>query len=66
MFGLGVKFSGSVTVGDCTRFGAGVFAEPKISVGKNCKIASGAILIKNVPSNSIVRTKVQMDIIPNK
>ena len=66
MFGPGVKFSGSVTVGDCTRFGAGVFVEPHISIGSNSAVASGAILIRNIPSNSIVRTKMSIDIIPKK
>ena len=66
MFGPGVKFSGSVTVGDCTRFGAGIFVEPHISIGSNCAVASGAILIKNVPSDSIVRTKISTEIIPHK
>ena len=66
MFGPGVKFSGSVTVGDCTRFGAGIFVEPYIRIGSNSAVASGAILIKNVPSNSIVRTKMSMDIVQNK
>lgn len=66
MFGPGVKFSGSVTVGECTRFGAGIFAEPWLTIGSNCKIASGVVLIKNIPSNSIVRNKMAIDIIPNK
>lgn len=66
MFGPGVKFSGSVTVGDCTRFGAGIFVEPKISIGSYSTVASGAILIKNVPSNTVVRTKVLIDFAPKK
>ncbi len=66
MFGPGVKFSGSVTVGDCTRFGAGIFVEPKITIGSNCLVASGAILIKNVPSDSIVRTKMSIETVPQK
>lgn len=66
MFGPGVKFSGSVTVGDCTRFGAGIFVEPKIIIGSYSTVASGAILIKNVPSNTVVRTKVLIDFVQKK
>ena len=54
-FGPGVMFSGSVEVGDCVKFAAGVYAEPLVNVGKNSIIASGVILTKNVPENTIVR-----------
>lgn len=62
-FGPGVMTSGSVTIGDCVKFGAGVFAEPLVKVGSNCKIASGSILTKHIPKDSIVRCKYNLEIL---
>lgn len=53
--GPSVMTSGCVTIGDCVRFGTGVFVEPHIEIGDNCLIASGTIVTNNVPENTIVR-----------
>ena len=48
----------AVRVGDGTRFGTGVFIEPKIRIGANSVIGSGCILRGHVPANSVVRTRL--------
>ena len=53
--GPSVMTSGCVTIGDCVRFGTGVFVEPHVEIGENCLIASGTIVTNNVPENTIVR-----------
>lgn len=53
--GPSVMTSGCVTIGDCVRFGTGVFVEPHVEIGNNCLIASGTIVTNNVPENTIVR-----------
>ena len=53
--GPSVMTSGCVTIGDCVRFGTGVFVEPHVEIGDNCLIASGTIVTNNVPENTIVR-----------
>ena len=53
--GPSVMTSGCVTIGDCVRFGTGVFVEPHVEIGNNCLIASGTIVTNNVPDNTIVR-----------
>jgi acetyltransferase-like isoleucine patch superfamily enzyme len=45
-------------VGDGTRFGTGVFIEPKLNIGANAVIGSGCILRGHVPANSVVRTRL--------
>lgn len=57
-FGPGVMMSSLVNVGDCVKFGTGIFIEPKISIGSNSIIGSGAILVGNIPENSVVKTPV--------
>lgn len=56
-FGPGVMTSGLVEIGNRVKFGTGIFIEPKISIGDDCIIASGAVLTKSVPADSIVKTK---------
>lgn len=62
-FGPGVMFSGSVEVGDCVKLAAGIYAEPLVKIGHNCLIASGVILNKNVPDNTIVRFQQQVEFV---
>lgn len=64
-FGPGVMLSGSVIVGDCTGFGAGIFVEPYVKIGANCLISSGSVLIKSVPNNVVVRSRIQTEFIEN-
>lgn len=56
-FGPGVLTSSSVQIGDRARFGTGIFIEPHISIGSDCIISSGSILVNQIPSNSIVKSK---------
>lgn len=62
-FGPGVMFSGSVEVGDCVKFAAGIYAEPLVKIGNNCLISSGTILTKDVPENTVVRHQQQIEFV---
>lgn len=53
--GPNVATSGQVTVGDGTRFGAGVVAEPGIVIGHGARLASGAVITTNIPSGAVVK-----------
>lgn len=64
--GPSVMTSGCVTIGDCVRFGTGVFVEPHIEIGNNCLIASGTILTNNVPDNTIVRHKQDIEYVEKR
>jgi sugar O-acyltransferase (sialic acid O-acetyltransferase NeuD family) len=61
-FGPGVMMSSLVTVGARVKFGTGIFIEPKLTIGPDCIIGSGAILARDIPPNSIVKTKVNYSI----
>lgn len=63
-FGPGVMMSSLVSVGHCVKFGTGIFIEPKITIGSNSIIGSGAILVGNVPENSVVKTSLGYTIRP--
>jgi len=63
-FGPGVMMSSLVNVGDSVKFGTGIFIEPKLSIGSNSIVGSGAILVGNVPENSIVKTTMGYTIRP--
>jgi sugar O-acyltransferase (sialic acid O-acetyltransferase NeuD family) len=58
-FGPGVMTSSRVTIGNKVKFGTGIFIEPGIKIGDNSVIASGTILIRDIPENSLVKTKVE-------
>ena len=57
-FGPGVMMSSLVRIGAGVKFGTGIFIEPKLSIGADSIIGSGAILTRDIPPNSIVKTKV--------
>ena len=63
-FGPGVMTSGQVTIGSRVKFGIGVFVEPQISIGSRSLIASGVVLTRSVPDDSIVKTKSNFMIRP--
>jgi len=48
-----VHINGNVTVGDGTFFGSGVQTIQGIDIGKNCVIGAGAVVIDDVPDNSL-------------
>jgi acetyltransferase-like isoleucine patch superfamily enzyme len=54
--------SSLVTVGARVKFGTGIFVEPKLTIGPDSIIGSGAILARDIPPNSIVKTKVNYSI----
>ncbi|MGB6429965.1 MAG: biotin/lipoyl-containing protein [Candidatus Acidiferrales bacterium] len=63
-FGPGVMMSSLVNIGNGVKFGTGVFIEPKITIGSNSIIGSGAILVGNIPENSIVKTTMGYTVRP--
>ena len=58
-FGPSVMTSGHVHIAERVKLGTGIFIEPGIIIGRNSIVASGAILTRNVPERSIVKTKVE-------
>ena len=63
-FGPGVMLSGFASIGHRIRFGTGIFIEPKVQIGDDAIVASGAILTMNVPPGSLVRTHSTISIQP--
>jgi sugar O-acyltransferase (sialic acid O-acetyltransferase NeuD family) len=61
-FGPGVMMSSLVRIGARVKFGTGIFIEPKLAIGSDSIIGSGAILTRDIPPNSIVKTKVNYSI----
>jgi acetyltransferase-like isoleucine patch superfamily enzyme len=59
-----VMMSSLVDIGNGVKFGTGVFIEPKISIGSNSIVGSGAILVGNIPENSIVKTTMGYTVRP--
>ena len=58
----GVMMSSLVKIGARVKFGTGIFIEPKLVVGSDSIIGSGAILTRDIPHNSIVKTKINYSI----
>jgi len=56
--------SSRVEVGDCVKFGTGIFIQPGISIGENCLISSGSILTRSIPNNHALKIKLSYDIKP--
>jgi sugar O-acyltransferase (sialic acid O-acetyltransferase NeuD family) len=54
-FGPGVLFSSNVKVADRVRFGSGVFVEPYLSIGATSVIASGSIIMRDIPADTVVK-----------
>ena len=50
--------SGKVTVGDRVRLGTGIFIEPNVVLGDGVVVASGAVIVRSVPAEHAVKTKV--------
>jgi acetyltransferase-like isoleucine patch superfamily enzyme len=56
--GPGCVASGMVTLGDRVRLGTGIFIEPHLELGADVQVASGAIILRSVPAEHAVKTKV--------
>lgn len=50
--------SGTVVVGDQVRLGTGIFIEPHVELGDRVQVASGSVIVRSVPADHIVKTKV--------
>lgn len=65
--GPGCMFSGLVTVGSRLRLGTGIFIEPYLSIGDDVAIASGSIILRSIPAQHTVKSKVgQTVVVPQK
>lgn len=56
--GPGCMTSGLVTIGDRVRMGTGIFIEPNVELGDGVQVASGAIIVRSVPADHSVKTKI--------
>jgi UDP-3-O-[3-hydroxymyristoyl] glucosamine N-acyltransferase len=56
--GPGCMTSGEVQIEDRVRLGAGIFVEPKLTIGEGSVVASGATIVRSVPAGHAVKTKV--------
>jgi sugar O-acyltransferase (sialic acid O-acetyltransferase NeuD family) len=61
-FGPSVAFSGFVSTGDRVRFGTAIGVEPRVGIGSDTIIASGAVITRDVPANSIVKARANVTI----
>ncbi|WP_144119817.1 biotin/lipoyl-containing protein [Catellatospora sichuanensis] len=50
--------SGLVTIGDRVRLGTGIFIEPHVELGDGVQVASGAVIVRSVPAEHTVKTKL--------
>jgi sugar O-acyltransferase (sialic acid O-acetyltransferase NeuD family) len=55
--GPGCMTSGLVTIGDRVRMGTGIFVEPKLRIGDDAVVASGAVIVTSVPDDHVVKAK---------
>jgi sugar O-acyltransferase (sialic acid O-acetyltransferase NeuD family) len=63
-FGPGVMTSSLVKIGCRVKFGTGIFVEPKVAIGADSIVGSGAILTRDIPANSVVKTKLNYAVRP--
>jgi len=61
-FGPAVATSGNVTIGDRVRFAAGIVIEPGLVIGHDAVIASGAVIVADVPDNHVVKLSYSQQI----
>lgn len=54
--------SGGVTVGDEVKFGTGIFIQPGITIGRESIVASGAVIIRDVPERHAVKVRLQTEV----
>jgi acetyltransferase-like isoleucine patch superfamily enzyme len=56
--------SALVCVADEVKFGSGVIVQPKVEIGRECQIASGAVIIQSVADRHAVKTRIETKITP--
>lgn len=49
----GLEYAKPITVGDNVWIGANVCVLPGISIGENCVIGAGSVVVKDIPANSV-------------
>jgi acetyltransferase-like isoleucine patch superfamily enzyme len=65
--GPGCIASGTVKIGNRVRLGTGIFIEPNLELGDNTQVASGAIILRSVPADHAVKTRViTTTVVPNR
>jgi acetyltransferase-like isoleucine patch superfamily enzyme len=65
--GPGCMTSGQVKIGDRCRLGTGIFIEPHVELGEDVRVASGSVIVKDVPARHTVKTKmVTTVVVPNR
>ena len=50
--------SGVVTIGNRVKMGMGVHIEPNVVIGDDAQVASGSMIVKSVPPQHAVKTKI--------
>jgi acetyltransferase-like isoleucine patch superfamily enzyme len=50
--------SGVVTIGNRVKMGMGVHIEPNVVIGDDAQVASGSLILKSVPPQHAVKTKI--------
>lgn len=50
----GVEYAKPITIGHNVWIGGGAIINPGVSIGDNAVIASGAVVIKDIPNNTVV------------
>jgi serine acetyltransferase len=56
--GPGCMTSGEVVIEDRVRLGTGIYVEPKLTIGRGSVVASGSVIVRSVPPEHAVKTKV--------
>jgi acetyltransferase EpsM len=55
--GPNLNTSGGVEIGEQVRFGMSVSVEPGVVIGRNCTIASGLVITKNIAEGSLQKAR---------
>lgn len=50
----GVRLAGEVKIGCGTLIGIGACAKPGLTIGRNCVVGAGAVVLRDLPDNSVV------------
>jgi len=63
VMGPGCLLSGTVTVGDETLFGSGVIVQPGLEVGARCRVASGSVILRDIPAEHAVKMRPPTEVV---